>query len=287
MLPVLFCIAPALLLPFILPQLHLPLSELSPYCNSWATGFLSLSLLVCLQLMSWNGLPLSDLSLSHSQLQSLAALGLLPMLLWCCGLVQKATLSDRCFDSALVLPGCPGDTQGTLELAQMGEMSAEIYQRSHTDCGRKILVPCLFHPTLSLQFEMLQGAAIPGVSDLHNIIQLSSVLALPSVEGCVRKPGVSGLASSSEELGLHVHMAAPELELLCLVRVSGNFSWRKKPKLQTPTNQKSCNGLCLLCLQEDLEHTPESRDSVLLQNHCHSSGCLSNSKAVCNPKPLV
>lgn len=115
----------------------------------------------------------------------------------------------------------------------MGEMSAEIYQRSRKNCGRKILVPCLFCPYLPLQLEMLQGGAIPGVSNFHDLIHLSSVLALPSVEGCVspwspclhlnRNLGVSELASSSEELGLFmtVHMAAPELELHCLVRASG------------------------------------------------------------------
>lgn len=115
----------------------------------------------------------------------------------------------------------------------MGEMSAEIYQRSRKNCGRKILMPCLFCPYLPLQLEMLQGGAIPGVSNLHDIIQFSSVLSLPSVEGCVsrcllylhlnRNPGVSELASSSEDLGLFmtVHMAAPELELHYLVRASG------------------------------------------------------------------
>lgn len=88
--------------------------------------------------------------------------------------------------SAFVPPGCLGDTKGTLELAQMGEMSAEIYQRSRKNCGRKILVPCLFRPYLPLQLEMLQRGAILGVSHLHNVSQLSPVLALPSVEGCVR-----------------------------------------------------------------------------------------------------
>lgn len=114
----------------------------------------------------------------------------------------------------------------------MGEMSAEIYQRSRKNCGRKILVPCLFCPFLPLQLEMLQGGAIPGVSSRHDIMQCSSVLSLPSVEGCVstcspclhlnRNPGVSGLASSSEEMGLFmtVHMAVPELEFHCLVRAS-------------------------------------------------------------------
>lgn len=108
----------------------------------------------------------------------------------------------------------------------MGEMSAEIFQRSRENCEMEILVPCLFYPCLLLQLKMLQGAAIPGVPDLHNTIQLPSVLALPSVEGCVRKPGVSGLASSFEDLGLFmtVHMAAPELELHCFVTDADNFS---------------------------------------------------------------
>lgn len=258
MLPVLFCIAPALLLPFILPQLHLSLSELSPYCSVQFLGdwFLSLSPLLCLQLVSWNCLPLSDLSLSHSQLQSLAALGLLPTLLWCCGLSRKKPLlsvaaqADRCFDFCFC-PAWPSwrhkshtgtSTDGRDACWDLPKVTQKLWKED--------ISACLFHPYLPLQLGMLQGGAIPAMSDVHDVIQLSSVLALPSVEGCVstrspclhlnRSPGVSGLASSSEELGLFmtVHMAAPGLELQCLVGASslsykdcfpGSFSWRKNP----------------------------------------------------------
>uniref|UniRef100_A0A8B9FFX2 Uncharacterized protein n=1 Tax=Amazona collaria TaxID=241587 RepID=A0A8B9FFX2_9PSIT len=64
-------------------------------------------------------------------------------------------------------------------------MSAGIWQRSHKNCGRKILVPCLFHPYLHPQLEIIQGGTTLGISDPQNVNQLCSVLALLSPEGCV------------------------------------------------------------------------------------------------------
>lgn len=175
---VLCCIAPATLLPFVLPQLHLCLSELSPYCSVQFLGnwFLSTSPFVCLQLECWECLPLSDLSLSFSQLQSLADLGFLPMLLWCCGLSSKKPLFSvgstgwQMFWLLLLsLPGCLGDRKGTLNLAQMGEMSAGTYQRSHKNWKEDI--SAIFIPSLPPSPAWhAQGGATVGMSDLHNII---------------------------------------------------------------------------------------------------------------------
>lgn len=72
-----------------------PLRSCPPRCSVQFLGGwgLSLSPSVCLQLVSWKCLPLSHPSLSASQPQSLADVGLLPRLSRCSGLSSRKPLS--------------------------------------------------------------------------------------------------------------------------------------------------------------------------------------------------
>lgn len=72
-----------------------PLRSWPPRCSVQFLGGwgLSLSPSVCLQLVSWKCLPLSHPSLSVSQPQSLADVGLLPRLSRCSGLSSRKPLS--------------------------------------------------------------------------------------------------------------------------------------------------------------------------------------------------